>query len=399
MDQNQTHIIGTKIDLKEPSEVRGLISRWLTAGKQFHHIVTLNPEICLYAERHESYRRRILNKAELTVRDGFGLVIGAKILGTDVPARITGRQLASIILTQAQKTSSRIYFLGGDEGVADKAAKLLKHRHPQLSIVGAESGPLPDQFSTNTPNLVKRINDSEATILFVAFGAPKQEEWIAANRDKLKNVIITVGIGGLFNYLAGNVSNPSPLFRKLGLEWLFRLFTQKKRFKRVFNAVIVFPYRSLVWALRIQFRYRFNVIGAVKNQAKEYILVSPTWSPSIKWQFPQGGVDAGESAQAAILREMSEELGTEKLSIRAHHPEMYTYDWPKWYQLLRGYKGQRQDLFFVDFTGTDKDIDLTKEGELSSWKWSPKANVMESLAPARREIGKLILDLDIDKTP
>jgi putative (di)nucleoside polyphosphate hydrolase len=145
--------------------------------------------------------------------------------------------------------------------------------------------------------------------------------------------------------------------------------------------------------LRITFSYRRNVVGVILNEKKEILLVSPWWSETTKWQFPQGGVDKGESDQNAILREMHEELGTDKLEIIHYWENSYEYDWPKWYQLLRGYKGQKQSMFQLSFIGENTDIDIEMEGELSKWMWSTKSDVINNLAPSRKSIGKIALNL------
>jgi putative (di)nucleoside polyphosphate hydrolase len=181
--------------------------------------------------------------------------------------------------------------------------------------------------------------------------------------------------------------------QKMGLEWLFRLISQPHRIKRILHAVILFPWRCLVWRFRIHFVYRENVAAAIINSQNEILLVTPAWSRKEKWQFPQGGVDPGESGRDAILREMKEELGTGQFKILAEHKEVYHYDWPHWYQVLRGYKGQKQDVFLLRFIGENSDFDIEKEGELAAWKWVKRSAVVNELAPARKSIGKIVMDL------
>lgn len=392
MDPKKTHILGCKIDLLSRLEIRRLFSSWLS-GKRFHHVVTLNPEICLHARKEYAFTK-LLKKAELTVADGIGLRLGAMLLASKLPPRITGREIVSDLCRLAVNEGKKVYLVGGGEGVARAAGEELQRKFKGLNIVGAEEGVKKGNFSLETPQLLERINQSGADILFVAFGAPKQEKWIAANRDQLKSVKIAVGIGGIFDYIAGIVPSPPMFVRKVGFEWLYRLFTQPSRWKRIFNATFVFIVAVIHWKLRMCFIYRKNVIGFIQNNQGQVLLVSPAWSVSIKkWQFPQGGIDQGEDAEQAIIREMSEELGTEKLKITDHFSSVYRYKWPKWYRLLRGYKGQKQDLFILEFTGEDKDIDITKEGELAAWQWCPPNKVMQTLSMSRKEIGEIALSL------
>lgn len=389
MNKNQTHILGCKLDLRSRKQVGKDIFRFIRSNR-FNHIVTLNPEICLKGEVDEKYRK-ILNKTELSIRDAFGLSIGAFLLGAGYAPRISGRQLLGNVMRLSVKERAKVYLIGGKGDTASKAANHLQQIYPHLQIVGAEEGIAPGKFSLDTPDLVGRINDSGAKVLLVAFGAPKQEEWIATNRDQLHSVRIAIGIGGLFDYLAGNVASPPNWITKLGMEWLFRLTTQPHRWRRIVDAVIIFPWKCVIWRFRMWLSYRKNVVGVIHNDENEILLVSPHWSQTLKWQFPQGGVDDQEYPSEAILREMSEELGTEKFSIEQNHPGVYRYVWPKWYRLLRGYKGQKQDLFILSFKGDDSEIDIEQEGELRDWKWVQTNQVVNQLAPARKSIGEIAL--------
>lgn len=389
MNYDHTHILGSKLDLISKQDMRALFRKWML-GHDFNHVITLNPEICLAAEKDDEYHR-ILKKSALSVDDGIGLQIAAKILGAKMPSRITGREVIDELCQLAVEHKKKLYLLGAKAGVAKKAGKSLSKKYPGLVIAGAEEGIAKSGFSLDSPNLVNRINQSQADILLVAFGAPKQEKWIYHNQNKLKTVRIAVGIGGLLDYLAGKAVQPHPFIQKAGLEWLFRLFTQPRRAGRIFNATAVFLSHVIFWRIRMTFTFRKNVVGAILDKGERLLLVSPAWSKEIKWQFPQGGVDKETPAQA-ILREMNEELGTNKLVIKKHYPNVHRYVWPKWYKIMRGYRGQKQDLFILEFTGSDKDIDIAREGELSHWQWVKKRDVLNQMAPVRRNIGKIVLD-------
>lgn len=392
MNDLETHILGTKIDLLQPDQYDQLFLQWVKSNR-LHQILTLNPEIALYAEQHEDFRRKVLNKADLCIRDGFGLGIGAFILGTKTPKRLTGRELLDKILLLAINEDKSVYLLGGRGDTARLAAKNLQKKYSKLRIAGAEEGLTDKSSKADEKKLIERINASNASILLVAFGSPKQDQWIHDHGKALKTVRIAIGVGGIFDYLSGNVPSPPWVFRKLGMEWFFRLLTQKGRLRRIFRAVVVFPLTCLKWRLRIHFRYRKNVVGVIRNKKREILLVSPWWSKVTKWQFPQGGVDNGESPHDAILREMDEELGTNKIIVKKYHPNAYKYEWPKWYQLLRGYKGQDQDLFELEFTGENRDINIEKHGELKKWTWSSKEEVVKKLARSRKMIGKIAIKL------
>jgi len=389
MKEYKSHILGVKIDLLTYKQIFDIVEKYLFE-QQCHHIVTLNPEICLKAEKNDYYKK-IINRAAITIADGFGLTIGALILGTQKSKRMPGRVFLDKLFNLALIHKKSIFLLGGKPSIAQKAKHALEKSYPGLQIVGAEEGIRAESFSTNNKDLINRINQSKADILLVAFGAPKQEFFIHDNKSHLKTIKIAIGVGGIFDYLAGEVPTPSEFVQAIGLEWLFRLFTQKRRLRRVIDATVVFLLTCIKWRLRMMFVYRKNVVGLIRDNKDKILLVTPTWSKDIHWQFPQGGVDRGESEDQAFLREMNEELGTNKIIIQERHPRIHKYKWPKWYKLLRGYKGQKQDLFIAKFTGKENDIDLEKEGELKQVIWVEKDRVLSLLNSVRKKIGKKAL--------
>lgn len=393
MNEKQIHILGAKVDLLTRQEVFHRLRQWLS-GRGSHHVVTLNPEIALLAEREDGFHK-VINRASITVADGVGLRFAARMFGLGVPERITGREIMDVLCQAAVKGHKRVYLLGGNADVAQTAAKRLQALYPGLEIAGAEEGMAAQEFAVDGPlarALTAKITSARADILFVAFGAPKQERWISKNLKHLPGVKIAVGIGGLFDYLAGTAKEPGLFWQKHGLEWLYRLFTQPSRWYRILNATAVFLSRVLVWKARMRFVMRKNVVACILNkQHNRVLLVTPWWSTENRWQFPQGGVDRRETPQDAVLREMQEELGTSAFRILSYVPKAHRYVWPHWYQFVKGYKGQDQDLFVLEFTGTDKDLNLQASEELSQWKWVDLAEVLSSLAPRRRDVGHVAM--------
>ena len=137
------------------------------------------------------------------------------------------------ICKEANKNSWKIYLLGGEEGVAKKTASKLQRRYKDLKIVGFEQEP--DNKTIN------RINESKVDILFVAFGAPKQEFWIDKNLNDL-NIKLAMGVGGAFDFISGKAKRAPQIYLDLNIEWLFRLINEPWRFIRIFNATFRFIY-------------------------------------------------------------------------------------------------------------------------------------------------------------
>jgi len=238
------NILGVPIHNLSYKEVETLLTGWLTQGETvFHQIVTTNPEFIMEAQKNEQFRA-VLQAAALSLADGFGIACASLFVYRKPIERITGVQATFVLCGLAQKYDKKVFLLGALPGVAEKCAQELRKRFSKLNIVGAEEGiPVGNEKFNSILNqeICQRITESQTDILLVAYGAPKQELWISQYKSKLPSVCITMGVGGTFDYIAGVIPYSPAFFRTLGLEWLFRLFVEPKRAKRIFTAVICFP--------------------------------------------------------------------------------------------------------------------------------------------------------------
>ncbi len=225
--KKQIRILGLPISAITYDEWLPLIDQWVKSG-QPHHVCTINPEMIMIARQDVNFRN-ILSRADLTVPDGVGLLWAARQIDQPLPQRVTGSDGVPLIAAEAAQRGWRIYLLGAAPGVADQAAAVLRERHPSLQIVGTFSGsPAPDEED----EIVARINAAAADILFVAYGAPDQDKWIARNLPRL-NVKMALGVGGSLDFVAGVIPRAPLSFQRLGLEWLYRLYLQPWRIKRM----------------------------------------------------------------------------------------------------------------------------------------------------------------------
>ncbi|MBI2463425.1 WecB/TagA/CpsF family glycosyltransferase [Candidatus Peregrinibacteria bacterium] len=246
-----------------------------------HFIVTPNPEILLLAREDATYAR-VLKHADARLPDGIGVLWAAGVkslslgkffskvsffsrillifsaffyffciifwpsrLKRVLPERISGTDFLQDIC-HLKNPRVHVFFLGAAPGIAHLAAQRLKYENPDLIVAGSSSGIPYD----NEDDVIRRIRNSGATVLFVAYGSPKQEFWIYHNLRKMPNVKIAMGVGGAFDYISGK-RRRAPLFlRRLGLEWVVRLFNEPRRLRRIFNATIKFPYIVLKECLR-----------------------------------------------------------------------------------------------------------------------------------------------------
>ncbi len=225
---NQTiRILGLPVDAITYPQWLDLIAEWI-ASNHVHHVCTINPEFIVIA-RHDINFHNILSRADLCVPDGVGLLWAARHLGKPLPERVTGSDGVPRIAEHAAQTGWKLYFLGAAPGVADKAASVLRQQHPTLQIVGIYSGsPAPDEEDA----IIEMINASDADILFVAYGAPEQDKWIARNLPRLR-VKMAMGVGGSFDFIAGIIPRAPLWMRRYGIEWLYRLYLQPWRIWRM----------------------------------------------------------------------------------------------------------------------------------------------------------------------
>lgn len=251
-------ILGVKVTSESEDKIlEYVLDRLRDSGKQFF-ITTPNPEILTYAHSHLDYHNK-LNEAEVALPDGIGLLLAARLQGQKFKERITGVDFVEKLCEKSRKKPVYMGFLGGRGNVAEKAANRLRQKYPWIKVawVGEEwpegkndalrassseldgRGPVaPHPRSTSSvimPAGAHRGSPSRATplidILFVAYGFPKQEEWIYKNLPNLP-VKAAMGVGGAFDYLSGNIVRAPKVVRALGLEWLFRLIRQPWRIRR-----------------------------------------------------------------------------------------------------------------------------------------------------------------------
>lgn len=232
-------LLGVRINAVTLLEARDLLLQFLKTGQQYH-IMTPNPEMLVHAHRHSSFKD-LLNTSALNVPDGVGLLWAARRRGVMLRERVTGIDLLSALASSPGIPP--VFLLGAAPGVAKKAADALVQKHASLCIAGTYAGSPNDEDESV---IIERVNASGAQILFVAYGAPKQDIWIRKNLHKMPAVRIAMGVGGAFDFLAG-VRRRAPLvFQSLGIEWLWRLMKEPRRIGRIFTAVIVFPFLVLI---------------------------------------------------------------------------------------------------------------------------------------------------------
>jgi N-acetylglucosaminyldiphosphoundecaprenol N-acetyl-beta-D-mannosaminyltransferase len=226
-DRAKIDILGIQVDNVTYQEAVTLMQEFIN-DRQPHQVVTANPEFIMTA-RDDPHFARILNEAHLALPDGQGLLWAARILGTPLRERVTGVDTVIRMAAVAAKKGYRVYFLGAAEGVGDAAAQELSRRYPKLEVVGTYAGsPAPDEEE----KILSMIWQTHPHILFVAYGAPQQDKWIARNLSRL-GVPVAMGVGGAFDFISGQAKRAPHWLQRLGLEWLHRLCHQPWRWRRM----------------------------------------------------------------------------------------------------------------------------------------------------------------------
>ena len=190
------------------------------------YIVTPNPEI-VWACREDAKLKETIEKADLVLPDGIGIVYGARILGRPLKEKIPGIDFISGLFQRMAESGKTVFLLGAKPGIAQRAGAELTAKYPGLTVCGVHDG----YFKEDGP-VIEEINQAAPDLLLVCLGAPKQEYWMAANRDKLQ-VKLMAGLGGSLDVFAGEVKRAPVFFQKLGLEWFHRLLKEPWRIKRM----------------------------------------------------------------------------------------------------------------------------------------------------------------------
>lgn len=196
------------------NEVLEYIFKGLKKDGQKMSIFTLNSEIIVAAQKNNHFKQ-VLNNASLGLPDSIGVIWAGNLLGKKIPGRITGVDVMEKLCQRAAKEGFTVGLIGGKPKVAERTAECLVHKYPGLRVNFAGSeGKIP-----------------KTDMLFVAFGFPKQELWIAQNLSKLP-VKMAMGVGGAFDFLSGDIPRAPKWLQTLGFEWLFRLIVQPWRLRR-----------------------------------------------------------------------------------------------------------------------------------------------------------------------
>ena len=246
-------IMGVRIDNLSMDEVLKIAEEKIEKNEQYI-IYTPNTEFIMMCQKDKEFLN-LMNESDINIPDGIGLIYAGKIKKHPLKEKVGGYDLSVNLLKMANDKGLKLYVVGGKPGVAEAAMENVREKYPGIKIVGTQHGyfkgtHLGKKGHEEELAVIEDINKHQPHILFVGFGAKKQELWIEYNKD-LINANVIIGNGGTLDGLAGIVKRAPDIFIKLGLEWLYRLMKEPKRIKRqivlpVFMLKVIFGNKNIV---------------------------------------------------------------------------------------------------------------------------------------------------------
>lgn len=207
-----------------------VFQKWINT-RTAHQVCIVNVHTLITAMREHAFRT-IMQEAGMNTMDGQPLKWYANaVCQAGMSDRVCGPELMLRCLEQGVERKWCHYFLGGKPEVLDTLESQVQERFPGVKIVGSYSPPFRPATETEEAETVARINDSDADILWVGLGAPRQEQWIHRNLHRL-NVPVCIGVGAAFDFHAGYVLRAPSWMQTAGLEWLYRVSADPRLFRR-----------------------------------------------------------------------------------------------------------------------------------------------------------------------
>lgn len=236
----RTYVLGYPVDLVTKDEALAFTENCMKADKGFH-VVTINPEIILAAEKNPELEV-IIKKAELIIPDSTGMELAIKRQGHGHIKKLAGIEFSEALIQSCAINNYKVAFLGATQEVIEQLEKEFKIKYPEINIVFARNGYFSDD---DLPEITDKLKELNPHLLLVALGAPKQEYIISKYRETLPHTVM-IGVGGSFDVWAKKVKRAPVFFRVFGLEWLYRLIKQPSRFSRMFPALPLFIIRTVI---------------------------------------------------------------------------------------------------------------------------------------------------------
>lgn len=219
------NILGIRVDKADFNSTLKAVEGFIEENKP-HLVITLGVEMIMRALRDKEFKN-IVEKADLVTPDTVGILWASKKLGFNLKEKVSGIDLLYRLCGLSSEKSWGVYFLGAKPGIAELAVEKLKEKYPKLKVLGCHHG-----YFANSNEIIEKINQAAPEILFLALGSPKQEKWFWENKNNLK-AKVAIGAGGSLDVISGKLKRAPRWMINLSLEWLYRLYKEPSRFKRM----------------------------------------------------------------------------------------------------------------------------------------------------------------------
>ncbi len=226
MRRNKVNILGVGIDDLSLDLACVRVGQWIVSREKVYVCVAPVSTV-VDCQKNEEYCK-IINEAVMVTPDGMPLVWVGRLKGSREIQRTYGPDLMRKVCEEGQANGYCHFFYGGTQETLVKLEKKLKEQFSEINIVGKYSPPFRENIEVENNEIIDKMNGTQADILWVGLGSPKQDFWMALHRDKL-NVPVMIGVGAAFDFLAGTKPQAPRWMRHTGLEWLFRLCCEPKR--------------------------------------------------------------------------------------------------------------------------------------------------------------------------
>jgi N-acetylglucosaminyldiphosphoundecaprenol N-acetyl-beta-D-mannosaminyltransferase len=236
--EGSVNIMGVRINSISAKTAMERIRHGITAPDQPGGMNILFANVhTIHLAKKDSKFRTVINNADLMLPDGSGLNLAGRVFGTPILENLNGTDFTPQIFRAAMKEGWTIYLLGAREKVIVLCRARLLELYPDLRIVGYHDG---HSLEGKEELIIQDIRSKRPDILFIALGSPLQETWIAHHAREV-NARICLGVGGLFDFIAGDKRRAPQWMRRLGIEWVFRFLQDPMtKWKRVFVEIPVF---------------------------------------------------------------------------------------------------------------------------------------------------------------
>lgn len=244
------HILGMRVDATSFDDAVARVLDW--AGRRESRYICVATVHMVMETYDDPAFQQVVNAADLVTPDGMPLVWGLRLLGVPGQERVYGPELTPRVLAAAETAGVPVGFYGGAPEVVRRLLERVRRAYPCLEIAYAESPPFRPLTPEEDEEVVRKINESGARVLFVGLGCPKQERWMAEHRGRVQAVML--GVGAAFDFLAGTKPRAPRWMQNAGLEWLFRLLTEPRR----------------LWKRYLKHNPRFLVLFALQLAGKQF---------------------------------------------------------------------------------------------------------------------------------